>query len=104
MQQAKDYAEILGFKFAYATNGKEIIEFDFITGIERMVEAFPTPAELWFRFRKGEKLTEDTVAGRLLAPFNLTTGKEPRYYQRIATSRARHPASSTAVSSLIPWA
>ena len=26
MQQAKDYAEILGLKFAYANNGKEIQE------------------------------------------------------------------------------
>lgn len=30
LQQAKDYAEILGLKFAYATNGREIIEFDFL--------------------------------------------------------------------------
>lgn len=29
MQQAKEYAEILGLKFAYATNGKEILEFLF---------------------------------------------------------------------------
>ena len=29
-QQAKDYAEILGLKFAYATNGHGIIEFDYI--------------------------------------------------------------------------
>ena len=28
LQQAKEYAEILDLKFAYATNGKEIIEFD----------------------------------------------------------------------------
>jgi type I restriction enzyme R subunit len=42
LQQAKDYAEILKLKFAYATNGREIIEFDFITGIERFVETFPT--------------------------------------------------------------
>src|SRR5712671_8125407 len=27
MQQAKQYAEMLGVKFAYATNGREIIEF-----------------------------------------------------------------------------
>src|SRR5271169_2037396 len=40
LQQAKDYAEILGLKFAYATNGKQIIEFDFLTGIERPVETF----------------------------------------------------------------
>src|SRR5436190_6612626 len=35
LQQAKDYAEILGLKFAYATNGHGIIEFDFTTGLER---------------------------------------------------------------------
>ena len=31
LQQAKDYARILDLKFAYATNGREIIEFDFST-------------------------------------------------------------------------
>lgn len=35
LQQAKDYAELLKLKFAYATNGPEIIEFDYITGLER---------------------------------------------------------------------
>ena len=29
VQQAKLYAEMLGLKFAYATNGHEIIEFDY---------------------------------------------------------------------------
>jgi type I restriction enzyme R subunit len=33
MQQSKDYAEILGVKFAYATNGNEILEFDYLTGL-----------------------------------------------------------------------
>jgi type I restriction enzyme R subunit len=28
LQQAKDYAEILKLKFAYATNGTHVIEFD----------------------------------------------------------------------------
>ena len=49
MQQAKEYAEILGLKFAYATNGTEIIEFDYTTGIERAVTAFPKPDGLWHR-------------------------------------------------------
>src|SRR5947199_3939684 len=31
LQQAKQYAEMLGLKFAYATNGAEIIEFDYST-------------------------------------------------------------------------
>ena len=30
MQQAKQYAEMLGLKFAYATNGHEILEFDYL--------------------------------------------------------------------------
>jgi type I restriction enzyme R subunit len=88
LQQAKDYGEILGLKFAYATNGIEIIEFDYVTGLERVVPNFPTPAELWSRLRAGEKLANDAAAQRLLSPCNLTTGKEPRYYQRIAIDRA----------------
>jgi len=87
-QQSKDYAEILKLKFAYATNGLEIIEFDYLTGLERTIPNFPTPAELWSRLRAAEKLTDDSTAQRLLTPVNLTTGKEPRYYQRIAIDRA----------------
>ncbi len=34
LQQAKDYATVLGLPFAYATNGTAIIEFDFLTGRE----------------------------------------------------------------------
>ncbi len=88
MQQAKDYANVLGLKFAYATNGHGILEFDFATGREREVAGFPAPDALWGRLRKAEKVTDDAVATRLLTPANLTTGKEPRYYQRIAIQRA----------------
>jgi type I restriction enzyme R subunit len=35
LQQAKDYAEILGLMFAYSTNGTGIVEFDYTTGHER---------------------------------------------------------------------
>src|SRR6185503_17660670 len=84
MQQSKDYAEILKYKFAYATNGKTIIGFDYTTGLEREIPVFPTPDELWSRLCGAEKLTDDTAATRLLTPVNLSTGKEPRYYQLIA--------------------
>src|ERR1039457_2823701 len=87
LQQVKEYAEILDLKFAYATNGREIIEFDFLTGIERVVETFPTPAELWARLMAAQKLATVTVE-RLLTPFNLSNGKIPHYYQRIAIDRA----------------
>ncbi len=87
MQQAKEYREILDLKFCYSTNGREIIEFDSLTGIERPVATFPTPAELWSRLMAAEKLAQDTVE-RVLTPFNLSNGKIPYYYQRIAIDRA----------------
>ena len=86
MQQAKEYREILDLKFCYSTNGKEIIEFDSLTGIERPVATFPTPAELWSRLMAAEKLAKDSVE-RVLTPFNLSNGKIPYYYQRIAIDR-----------------
>jgi type I restriction enzyme, R subunit len=87
LQQAKDYAEILGLKFAYATNGKGIVEFDYTTGLETELDHFPTPQELWARWLAYEGVT-DAVIEKLLTPFNDLTGKEPRYYQEIAINRA----------------
>ena len=88
LQQAKDYAQSLGLKFAYSTNGHGIVEFDFITGKERELETFPTPDDLWARLRQGEGLTDNVVAERLLSPCNHVSGKSPRYYQEIAINRA----------------
>ena len=87
LQQAKDYAEILGLKFAYATNGHGIVEFDYTTGLEREISAFPTPAELWARLTADQSLTSD-AAERLLSPAYHLSGKSPRYYQEIAINRA----------------
>lgn len=88
LQQAKEYSQILDLKFAYSTNGTSIVEFDFITGTERTLTAFPTPDELWCRFRAAKGITDEPTAQRVLTPANLTTGKEPRYYQQIAINRA----------------
>jgi type I restriction enzyme, R subunit len=85
--QAKEYAEILGLKFAYATNGHGIIEFDYTTGVEREIEAFPSPNELWKRFQQNQSITDDLTAQQLLSPSNHLTGKSPRYYQEIAINR-----------------
>ncbi len=87
LQQAKEYGGILSLRFAYATNGREIIEFDFITGREREMSDFPTPDELWSRLRAAEKLTDDDLVRCLLTPFNLTSGKIPHYYQEIVIHR-----------------
>lgn len=86
LQQAKEYAEILGLRFAYSTNGHGIVEFDFATGIERELSEFPTPGELWNRLQDDQSLTE-TEAEQLLAPAYHLSGKSPRYYQEIAINR-----------------
>ncbi len=64
LQQAKDYATILGLKFAYATNGIDIIEYDFFTAQEREIGRFPTPDELWFRYQLGQGLTRAIADAR----------------------------------------
>src|SRR5262249_31090039 len=87
LQQAKDYAEILGLKFAYATNGRGIIEFDYLTGLERELHDFPTPAQLWARLTASSSITP-AAEERLLAPAYHLSGKSPRYYQEIAINRA----------------
>jgi type I restriction enzyme R subunit len=86
VQQAREYTEILGLKFAYATNGHRIIEIDYTTGTEREVDRYATPDELFARLTAATQLSQDTAA-HLLEPFNLVSGKVPRYYQQIAIHR-----------------
>jgi type I restriction enzyme R subunit len=87
LQQAKRYAEMLGLKFAYATNGAEIIEFDYFTGLEQGISGYPGPEELWERYRKGRDLKSDSAVEQLLTPINFTLRQGERYYQEIAINR-----------------
>jgi len=87
MQQAKDYADILGLKFAYATNGHEILEFDYTTGLEQTLSAFPEPEELFSRLKVSEGIADEAI-DTLLSPYHHTSGFSPRYYQQIAINRA----------------
>lgn len=87
LQQAKEYAEILGLKFAYATNGAEIIEVDYTTGVEKPVSTFPSPEELWQRQRAADGLTDDSMVEKLLTPTYPDKVKSLRYYQEIAVNR-----------------
>ena len=88
LQQARDYAEVLGLKFAYATNGAAIIEVDYSTGRERTVDAFPTPDELWRRQRLADGPADTAAAAKLLTPGWADRSKPLRYYQEIAVNRA----------------
>jgi type I restriction enzyme, R subunit len=67
LSQAKEYAEILGLKFAYSTNDTGIVEFDFTIGIERSIEDFPTPEEIWSCLNSKDPLHEPAKK-KLLTP------------------------------------
>ena len=86
LQQAKDYAQELDLKFAYSTNGKGIVEFDYTTGIESTLHAFPTPHELWRRHCAAKGLNPESQ--QVLAPYHHEAGQAPRYYQDISIHRA----------------
>jgi hypothetical protein len=87
LQQAKEYARILDIQFAYSTNGREIVEQDFLTGKETDLRDFPSPVELWDRLQKvfGPEREEER---RFLSPSLPVPEKPLRYYQEIAVNRA----------------
>lgn len=83
--QAKDYAERLQTRFAYATNGKAIYRIDRATGKEGPVDNWPTPQELWDATFSEQNDWRDRFAA---VPYE-TGGKfEPRYYQHNAIEKA----------------
>jgi type I restriction enzyme R subunit len=88
LQQAKDYAETLGLKFAYSSNGHGIVEHDYFSGEEKDLDVFPTPEELWQRIKQAEHIVDEDSATRILSPCYHLSGKSPRYYQEIAINRA----------------
>jgi len=67
LQQAMDYAEILGVRFAYSTNGLEIVEYDYTTGREQTLDAFPSPDELWRRLQTETQKELDALMPSILA-------------------------------------
>jgi type I restriction enzyme R subunit len=87
LQQAKEYAEILRVPFAFATNGHTIIEFDYLTGRERELHAFPSPGELWCRLAQRDGISDDAKK-TLLEPYYQLPDKPARYYQQVAINRA----------------
>jgi hypothetical protein len=58
LQQAKEYAQDLGLKFAYSTNGHSVVEFDFLTGVETELKGSPSPTDLWNRLRAAGKISD----------------------------------------------
>ena len=86
--QAKEYAEKLGVNFAYSTNGHAIEEFDFFTNIQKQIDSFPSPEELYQRLQTAlqENIPnfKDLTKNPLTYPLHYDPKKSPRYYQLAA--------------------
>ncbi len=93
IQQGLEYAATLDIPFAFSSNGDGFLFHD-RTGLSSPVEtevginAFPSPDDLWKKYRiwKGLAPAEEEII--LQNFFEDSSGKEPRYYQRIAINRA----------------
>ena len=89
LQQAIQYAEMLNVKFAYSSNGKGIVEHDFITGMERDLDSFPSPDELWAQLKGTFKFEDQKDETDSLSQYwQEVGGKAPRYYQQVAINKA----------------
>jgi type I restriction enzyme R subunit len=92
MPQALEYAEILDLPFAYSSNGDAFLEHDRTPGanpVEREIplDQFPTPAELWARFRASKGYTPEQEAVTTQDYHDDASQKAPRYYQLVAVNR-----------------
>ncbi len=94
MQQALKYRKYLqDVPCVYSSNGDAFIEHDFTQSngvIEREIalNEFPSPEELWKRYKKLNNIENETVAKIAEQDyFYDPTGRKPRYYQQIAINR-----------------
>lgn len=94
MQQALAYAEMLDVPFAISSNGEGFLLHD-RTGltqpIEREIrlEAFPSLADLWPIYQQWKGIDQSQAINLIEQPYYTDgSGKEPRYYQRVAINRA----------------
>ena len=92
MQQALEYAETLEIPFVFSSNGDGFL-FHNRTGIGGETETnlaldeFPSPDELWARYRAWKGLTPETEP-IVLQDYHTAVGKAPRYYQVNAVNAA----------------
>ena len=94
MQQALAYAEMLDAPFAISSNGNGFLLHD-RTGLTLPVERelqlheFPALADLWLLYQQWKGLTDPKAVKLIEQPYYADgSGREPRYYQRVAINRA----------------
>ena len=93
LQQALDYAATLAIPFVFSSNGDGFVFHD-RTGMNAEKEValgldgFPTPGDLWNRYRAWKGLTVEAEEIVLQEYFDDASGKTPRYYQVNAINAA----------------
>ena len=93
MQQALEYADTLDIPFVFSSNGDGFVFHD-KSGAEGSIEtnlalsAFPSPAQLWARYRAWKGLDEEAEKIVLQDYYDDGSGKSPRYYQVNAVNAA----------------
>jgi type I restriction enzyme, R subunit len=93
LQQALDYAVTLNIPFVFSSNGDGFVFHD-RTGASMekeatlSLDAFPSPKDLWSKYRAWKGLTPDEEAIVLQDYFEDGSGKGPRYYQTNAINAA----------------
>ncbi|WP_041603645.1 EcoAI/FtnUII family type I restriction enzme subunit R [Thioflavicoccus mobilis] len=93
MQQALDYAQTLNIPFVFSSNGDSFVFHDRTGGSDPRettlpLDAFPSPADLWARFRAWKGLDAEAESVVLQDYHDDGSGKTPRYYQVNAINAA----------------
>ena len=108
LEQVKRYARESNLMFAYATNGHDIIEWDGFSDTTRGIKEFPSPDELWERWKLNTGINDPVQVSKKVgelrpvynatvaaarrrnpllhpyAPLDVTRGSIPRYFQEAA--------------------
>lgn len=90
MQQAKNYAEKLGVRFAFSSNGKGFLFYDMKTGEEKPLnnDEFPSPDFLYNLQFEEELENNKNLKTIINTPYYFDEETyTPRYYQRIAINK-----------------
>ena len=91
IQQALDYAKTLDIPFVFSSNGDGFYFHDRTASadLEREIplNAFPSPQELWEKYKLYKGLTNKTESIAAQDYFFDDSNRAPRYYQQIAINR-----------------
>jgi len=92
MNQALNYAEILDIPFVFTSNGDGFMFYDkTVTDgtlqTELAMDEFPTPAELWDKYKKFKNISSANENIVVQDYYYTQDGKKPRYYQCNAINR-----------------